>query len=124
MAALVIDDSKAMRSILKRILNDVGFEVFEADDGQEALEYLQRLNHIKLALVDWNMPGMDGYEFVCTVRTATAYAHVRLMMVTAESEIAQVAKALAAGADEYVMKPFTRDAVLAKLALLGIRPDS
>lgn len=124
MAALVIDDSKAMRSILKRILTDVGFEVFEADDGQEALECLQRLDHIRLALVDWNMPGMDGYEFVRTVRAATVYAHVRLMMVTAESEIDQVAKALAAGADEYVMKPFTRDALLAKLELLGIRPGS
>ncbi|HRD68051.1 MAG TPA: response regulator [Candidatus Competibacter sp.] len=118
MAVLVIDDSKAMRSLIKRILNDAGFEVLEAGDGQEALECLQRWNHIDLVLVDWDMPGMDGYEFVRTVRATPAYRHLRLMMVTAESELEHVAAALAAGADEYVMKPFTRDAVLGKLDLL------
>ncbi len=120
MAALVIDDSKAIRSILRRILNSAGIEVFEAGDGQEALDCLQRIQSIDLALVDWNMPGMDGYEFIRTVRANPIYLHLRLMMVTAESELDQIAEALAAGADEYIMKPFTRDAVLDKLKLLGI----
>ena len=123
MAALVIDDSKAMRSMLKRILNRAGIEVFEAGDGQEALDCLQRFQSIDLALVDWNMPGMDGYTFIRAVRANPAYLHLRLMMVTAESELDQIAGALAAGADEYIMKPFTRDAVLDKLNLLGITPD-
>lgn len=120
MAALVIDDSKAMRSMLRRILNNAGIEVFEAGDGQEALDCLQRIQSIDLALVDWEMPGMDGYEFIRTVRANPIYLHLRLMMVTAESERDQIAEALAAGADEYIMKPFTRDAVLDKLKLLGI----
>lgn len=120
MAALVIDDSKAMRSMLRRILNSAGIEVFEAGDGQEALDCLQRIQSIDLALVDWSMPCMDGYEFIRTVRANPIYLHLRLMMVTAESELDQIAEALAAGADEYIMKPFTRDAVLDKLKLLGI----
>lgn len=122
MAALVIDDSKAIRSILKHILNSAGIEVFEAGDGQEGLDCLQRIQSIDLALVDWSMPGMDGYEFICAVRANPIYLHLRLMMVTAESELDQIAEALAAGADEYIMKPFTRDAVLDKLKLLGIPP--
>lgn len=123
MAALVIDDSKAMRAMLRRILNSAGIEVFEAGDGQEALDCLKRIDAITLALVDWNMPGMDGYQFIRTVRANPAYVHLRLMMVTAESEVDQITEALAAGADEYIMKPFTRDAVLDKLKLLGITPN-
>ena len=120
MAVLVIDDSLAMRSLLRRILNGSGFEVIEAGDGIEALECLRQGDNIEAILVDWNMPGMNGYEFVCTVRAIEAYRDLPMMMVTAEAELEQVAKALAAGADEYVMKPFTRDAVLEKLNLLGI----
>jgi len=123
MAALVIDDSKAMRAMLRRILGSAGLEVFEAGDGQEALDCLQRIDRITLALVDWDMPGMDGYQFIRTVRANPAYVHLRLMMVTAESEVDQITEALAAGADEYIMKPFTRDAVLDKLKLLGITPN-
>jgi two-component system chemotaxis response regulator CheY len=123
MAVLIIDDSKAMRSLIGHILKGAGFEVFEACDGQEALDYLQRTHNINLVLVDWNMPGMDGYAFLRAVRAIPVYHQLRLMMVTAESEIEQVSRALAAGADEYVMKPFTRDAVLEKLNLLGILPD-
>ncbi len=123
MAALVIDDSKAMRAMLRRILGSAGLEVFEAGDGQEALDCLRRIDGITLALVDWNMPGMDGYQFIRTVRANPAYVHLRLMMVTAESEVDQITEALAAGADEYIMKPFTRDAVLDKLKLLGITPN-
>ncbi len=120
MAVLVIDDSLAMRSLLRRILDGSGFEVIEAGDGLEALECLRQRDNIEAVLVDWDMPGMNGYEFIRTVRDVEAYRDLPMMMVTAESELEQVAKALAAGADEYVMKPFTRDAVLGKLNLLGI----
>lgn len=123
MAVLVIDDSLAMRSLLRRILNGSGFEVIEAGDGIEALECLQRRDDIEAVLVDWNMPGMDGCDFIRAVRAAGTYRDLPMMMVTAESELEQIATALAAGADEYVMKPFTRDAVLEKLNLLGIAPN-
>ena len=122
MAVLVIDDSLAMRSLLRRILSGSGFEVIEAGGGEEGLAHLQGRDDIQAVLVDWQMPGMDGCDFVRAVRADDAHRALPMMMVTAESELDQVARALAAGADEYVMKPFTRDAVLDKLNLLGIRP--
>ena len=120
MKALVIDDSKAMRSILKRILKDLGFEVFEAANGQEGLERLAKVGAPDLALVDWNMPEMNGLEFVRAVRSDPAYNNLRLMMVTTETETERVAAALEAGANEYIMKPFPKDALIEKLAMLGI----
>ena len=124
MLILIIDDDPTTRLILARILNGVGFEVIEASDGLEALACLRQNRAIKLALVDWNMPHMNGYEFICAVRATSAYAHLRLVMVTTRNEIECVAKALAAGVDEYVMKPVTRDTVLEKLQLLGILPNA
>lgn len=120
MRALVIDDSRATRTILKQILKEIGFEVSEAGHGREALERLKEIGAPDLALVDWNMPEMDGFEFVRAVRADHAYDSMRLMMVTTETEMEQVAKALEAGANEYVMKPFTKDVILEKLDLLGI----
>lgn len=120
MAVLVIDDSLAMRSLLRRILSGSGFEVIEAGGGEEGLDTLQERDDIQAVLVDWQMPGMDGCEFIRAARAADTHRELPIMMVTAESELDQVAKALAAGADEYIMKPFTRDAVLEKLNLLGI----
>ncbi len=120
MVALIVDDDPGMRSILRRILSSAGFEILEASDGREALECLQRTQKIHLALVDWKMPHISGDEFIRAVRATPAYSHLPLMMVTAESEIEQIAEALAAGADEYVMKPVTRDTVLEKLQLLGM----
>ena len=122
MQALVIDDSKAMRSILRRILLGVGFSVHEASNGREALDRLKELDHVDIALVDWNMPEMDGYEFVRAVRSDAEFNHVWLMMVTTESETTRVVKAMAAGANEYVMKPFTSDIIISKLRLLGLMP--
>jgi len=118
--ALIVDDSRAMRSILRRILNELGFEAIEASDGEEGLKCLARLGKADLALVDWNMPRMNGYEFVRAVRAVPAYDGMPLMMVTTESEIGKVSQALAAGANEYVMKPFTKEMVVEKLAMLGM----
>lgn len=120
MRALVIDDSKAMRAILRQILSDAGFEVLEASHGREALDRLREAGAVELALVDWNMPGMNGYDFVVAVRAEPAFKDLRLMMVTTETDKAQVVRALAAGANEYVMKPFTKDVILEKLVVLGI----
>ncbi len=120
MRALVVDDSRATRTILRQILKEIGFEVSEAGHGREALERLKEIGTPDLALVDWNMPEMNGFEFVRAVRADHAYDSMRLMMVTTETKMEQVAKALEAGANEYVMKPFTKDVILEKLDLLGI----
>ena len=120
MRALIIDDSRAMRSILRRIVSGLGFETLEAADGQEALDLLESGEVPDLCLVDWNMPVMDGYTFITRVRDNRDWRNVTLMMVTTESEQGQIVKALAAGAHEYVIKPFTPDAIVDKLELLGL----
>ena len=127
MQAIVVDDSRAMRMLMGRLLKDVGFEVDEAGDGVQALVRLrERLaaDHpdgpLQLALVDWNMPEMSGIELVGAVRADSAFASLRIVMVTTETELSQVSRALEAGADEYLMKPFTRDDVVGKLELLGL----
>lgn len=122
MRALVIDDSKAVRSIIGKIMRELGFgEIVEAGNGLEALERLKEKGKPQIALVDWNMPEMNGYEFVCAVRADSAYDDVPLMMVTTETEMAQVITALEAGANEYVMKPFTKDVLREKLIILGLQ---
>ena len=120
MNALVIDDSRAMRAILKRILVEIGFEVTQAGHGRQALEGLERVGKFDLALVDWNMPEMNGLEFVQAVRANTSYDDMSLMMVTTETEMSQVMRALDAGANEYLMKPFTKELLLEKLDILGL----
>lgn len=120
MHALVIDDSRAMLGILEKMLTEVGFEVTLAGDGREALAELQAGGPFDVALVDWNMPELDGYEFIEAVRADHAYDGLLLMMVTSETEISRVAKALEAGANEYVMKPFTKEVLIEKLEILGL----
>jgi two-component system chemotaxis response regulator CheY len=118
MQALVVDDSRTIRVIVGKILREIGFEVFEAGNGREALELLKEIGKTDLALVDWNMPEMNGFDFVRAVRAECAYDDMNLVMVTTQTEISQVVKALEAGADEYVMKPFTKDVILEKLEIL------
>jgi two-component system, chemotaxis family, chemotaxis protein CheY len=120
MRALVVDDSRVMRSIVARILKQLGWDVIEAGHGQEALAALDRAPDTTLAMVDWNMPVMNGYEFVTALRADARYGAVTVVMVTTESELGNVEKALAAGANEYVMKPFTPEILLDKLTLLGL----
>jgi two-component system chemotaxis response regulator CheY len=121
--ALVIDDSRAMRRIVGSILEDLGYETREAGDGRQALDVLEEGYLPDLACVDWNMPVMDGLQFVSAVRSNPGYRSVTLMMVTTESETSQIVRALAAGAHEYMIKPFTADAIRDKLALLGLLPQ-
>jgi len=118
--ALVIDDSRAIRSILTGILGDIGFEVVEVADAEEAHALLQRDAAFDLALVDWNLPAMSGLDLVREVRALPALDTVRLMMVTTETELERISEALEAGADEYIMKPFDKVMLLEKLALLGV----
>ena len=123
MRALILDDSRAMRMILVRIMHSAGFEVVEAADGRQGLDALAGGPLPDVALVDWNMPGIDGLAFVNAVRDNPDYRPMTLMMVTTESEHDQVVRALAAGAHEYIIKPFTADAIVDKLELLGLVPE-
>ena len=118
MRVLVIDDSRAMRMILRTALVELGHEVTEAANGQEGLQKLKAGGPFGLALVDWNMPVLNGLEFVQAVRGDPANADMKMMMVTTEMETEQVAKALEAGANEYVMKPFTNEIIKEKLEMV------
>ena len=120
MHALVVDDSRAMRSILTRLMAGLGFEVSQAGDGAEALAVLDSGVRPDVCLVDWNMPVMDGLTFIKTVRRRDDLRGIPLMMVTTESEQGQIVRALAAGAHEYVIKPFSDEVIAEKLALLGL----
>jgi two-component system, chemotaxis family, chemotaxis protein CheY len=112
-----------MRRIVAGILEDLGYEVQQAGHGREGLDVLEGGYEPDLVCVDWNMPVMDGLQFVSAVRSNPAWRQVTLMMVTSESEHGQIVRALAAGAHEYVIKPFTADAIRDKLALLGLLPQ-
>lgn len=120
MRALIIEDSRAMRSILAGILGDTGIEVDLAADAEEALEILDTGGDFEFALVDWNLPAMSGLDLVRVIRELPDHAGMRLMMVTTETQLSRVQEALEAGADEYIMKPFDKEMLLEKLALLGI----
>ncbi|WP_148575797.1 response regulator [Nocardioides caldifontis] len=125
MRALVIDDSRTMRSLLSRQLVALGYETLQAGNGQEALEVMDQAGADVpvLATVDWNMPVMDGLTFVQRVRTRQEWRSMSLMMVTTEAEYDQIVRALAAGAHEYLIKPFTPEAFSDKLQLLGLLPE-
>ena len=122
MRALIVDDSKAMRLMIGRIMGELGFQTVEAPNGKEALDRVAAADPLDVALVDWNMPEMNGYDFLCTLRAGRVQASVPVIMVTTETEMSQVVRALEAGANEYVMKPFTRDVIRGKLDLLNILP--
>ncbi len=117
--AMIVDDSRAIRGIIGNTLKELGFQVASAGNGREALEQLPSLPALDLFLVDWNMPEMNGYEFLQAVRKEAQWDKVPVVMVTTETEFGQMERALAAGADEYIMKPFTRDVLREKLQLLG-----
>ena len=120
MRALVIDDSRTTRLIIGKILREIGVEVLEATNGLEALAQLKQEPDIELLLVDWNMPEMNGFDFVRAVRSERAFDAVRILMVTSEARTEQVVRALNAGANEYLMKPFNKDVLVAKLNLLDV----
>jgi two-component system chemotaxis response regulator CheY len=123
MRALVVDDSGSMRTIVSRILDRLGVdEIAEAENGLDALSVLEEGALPDVALVDWHMPGMNGYQFVCAVREQPRWRSMAIMMMTAENEHGDIVQALAAGATEYLIKPFTAEALVDKLSLLGLNP--
>ena len=119
--ALVVDDSKAVRMILAKTLKELGFEVREAANGREALEVIEvEKTAVTLVLADWNMPEINGLELLKRLRQKPELASLVVVMVTTETELGQMAAALEAGANEYIMKPFTKDILVEKLQLVGI----
>jgi two-component system, chemotaxis family, chemotaxis protein CheY len=120
MRALVIDDSRTVRVIIGKILREIGIEVLEAKTGLEALEQMKGNPDVELMLVDWNMPEMNGFDLIRAIRAERAYDRVRILMVTSEAQGEKVTQALSAGANEYLMKPFNKDVLVAKLNLLDV----
>jgi two-component system chemotaxis response regulator CheY len=121
--ALIVDDSKTIRMILARILRELGYEVCEAIDGKDALKVIEAQKAtVDLVLADWNMPEMNGLDLVKHLRQNPDLASTKVIMVTTETEIDHIASALEAGANEYVMKPFTKEILKEKLELVGILP--
>jgi Response regulator containing a CheY-like receiver domain and a GGDEF domain len=121
---LVVDDSRTIRLILKRILTEIGFAVCEAGNGREAIEVVNaEAGSIEIVMADWNMPEMNGFELLTELRRRQELASLRVIMVTTEAELGHMSKALEAGANEYIMKPFTKEIVLEKLELLGSLPQ-
>jgi two-component system chemotaxis response regulator CheY len=115
---LVVDDSRVVRKVARRILEDLGFEVAEAGDGVEALAWV-RTAMPDVILLDWNMPAMNGLEFLRQLRREPGGEAPRVVFCSVENDLDRIREALDAGADEYIMKPFDGDIVASKLALAG-----
>ncbi len=121
--ALVVDDSRTIRIIVGRTLKELGYEVCEAGNGKEALKVMEAEKAaVNLVLADWNMPEMNGLELLKQLRLDPELGSLKILMVTTENELDHMVSALAAGANEYVMKPFTKDILREKLELVGILP--
>lgn len=112
---LIVDDFATMRRILKNILKQIGFKnILEADDGTTALEVLDKQD-VDLIISDWNMPKMTGLELLKKVRGSVKYKRTPFLMVTAEAQKQNVIEAVQAGVSNYVVKPFTAEAISEKL---------
>lgn len=119
MKALLVDDSMAMRRILKNHLAEIGVtDTLEAADGFDALTVLKANMPLDLILLDWNMPGMNGLDFLKTVRADNKYRDVRIVMCTSEGDKLKVVEAIKAGATNYVVKPFTSTVLRQKIGLV------
>ena len=116
---LVVDDSSVIRKVARRILEGLQFEISEAEDGEKALQSCQKALP-DAALLDWNMPVMDGYEFLRNLRRMPGGDRPKVVFCTAENDMAHIARALHAGANEYIMKPFDKDIVAAKFQEVGL----
>lgn len=116
---LLVDDSRAVRLLGKRIVNPLGFEILEAENGEEALRVCIENPDLEAILLDWNMPVMDGLEFLKALRARVAEKQPIVVMCTTENDMVRIVEAMQAGANEYIMKPFTEDIVRENL----MRPE-
>jgi len=118
-SCLIVDDSSVVRKVARRILEDIDYVVDEAEDGQEAFDKC-RQEMPDAILLDWNMPVMDGFEFLRELRKMPGGAEPKVVFCTTENDVAHIARATHAGADEYIMKPFDREIVEAKFQEVGL----
>ena len=116
---LVVDDSSVIRKVARRILESLNFQIQEAEDGEQAIEACRR-QMPEVILLDWNMPKMDGYEFLRNLRRMPGGDAPKVVFCTTENDVAHIARALHAGANEYIMKPFDKDIVEAKFQEVGL----
>ena len=116
---LVADDSSVIRKVARRILEKLNFQIVEAEDGEQALEAC-RMSMPDAVLLDWNMPKMDGYEFLRNLRRLPDGDRPKVVFCTTENDVAHIARALHAGANEYIMKPFDKEIVEAKFQEVGL----
>jgi two-component system chemotaxis response regulator CheY len=116
---LVVDDSSVIRKVARRILEGMGFQIREAEEGQQALEECRRQMPDAI-LLDWNMPVMDGYDFLKALRRLPGGDMPKVVFCTTETDVAHIARALHAGANEYIMKPFDKEIVEAKFQEVGL----
>ena len=120
MRALIVDDSRAARMFIDRAVKSLGFTTVEAEHGAAALELLTRIDAVDAMLVDWNMPVMDGLEFVKNVRKHREYSSIPILMISSESDPKMMARALIAGTDDYLVKPVDAEMLRERLAALGV----
>lgn len=119
MKVLIVDDSTTARFMISRIIREVGCEVIEASSAAQALSILTNSYDISLTLLDWNMPKMNGIELLEEIRKQEHLKELKIMMVTTETDMKRVVMALEKGANEYVMKPFSKEMLLEKMNVLG-----
>ncbi|MCA9115600.1 MAG: response regulator [Planctomycetaceae bacterium] len=117
---LLVDDSRAVRLAGRRLAEAIGFAPLEAEDGAEALTLLRESDGVDVILLDWNMPVMDGLTFLRTLRADESLPQPIVVMCTTENDMSRVIEAISAGANEYIMKPFTEEIVREKLAQTGV----
>lgn len=123
MQVLVVDDSMVARSIIVNVLGPTGYEVVQAANGQEALDYLkQQPQQVQLVLLDWNMPVMNGIDTLKAIKSQGNCDHIKILMVSTESEDDFIDRALSAGADGYLAKPFTAEELAAKIDAIVNHP--
>ena len=116
---LIVDDSKIVRKVMRKIIEPMGFNILEAEDGQQALDAFKE-GGIELVMLDWNMPVMNGMEFLLKLRANTTIAQPLVVFCTTENEFSKIQEALMNGANEYVMKPFDEEIIRGKLEQLGM----
>jgi two-component system, chemotaxis family, chemotaxis protein CheY len=116
---LVVDDSSVIRKVARRILEGLDFEIGEAEDGRQAMDSCSSRMPDAI-LLDWNMPNMDGYEFLTQLRRMTGGDRPKVVFCTTENDVSHIAKAMDSGADEYVMKPFDKEILSSKFGEVGL----
>ncbi|HCS13657.1 MAG: response regulator [Zetaproteobacteria bacterium CG06_land_8_20_14_3_00_59_53] len=118
---MVVDDARVVRVSLGKIMQSLGFEVIACEDGQQAMQAILENPDVRLIMLDWHMPVMNGYDFLVRLREMPEHSSSPLVvMVTTEASMPSMMKALSAGADEYIMKPFDASLIKSKLDLLGV----